>query len=137
MMSFKFFTHSCLKNVANGAKRRKHVNVLHETVWKMLKLTNKSKNREDIIQKQGKYQKITGKVTVYYSFSLTEFLPCFFQVECLPPGVGALLAKIFTLELNNWRRDRFFRRQIFRNGLPFCPMTTNFKQILKTFGLFM
>ena len=63
---------------------------------------------KEICQKQEKYPRITGTVTFFYFLSLTEFLPCFFQVEFIPPpqtpGGDAFgqniypcfLAKIFT-----------------------------------------
>ena len=52
----------------------------------MLKLTNKRENREEMHETQRKYPWIKGTWTVYYFFSLTEFLLEFFKVEFDPLG---------------------------------------------------
>ena len=83
---------------------RKYFNMYHEIVWKTLSVTNKRKNREEIHQTQGKCPWKTWTLSVFYFFSGTEFLPCFFSswIYSPPPGGGVLLAKIFTLGFR-WR----------------------------------
>ena len=58
----------------------------------MLRLTNKSQNKEEIYQEEGKYPRITGTLTTYYFLPLTEFPPCFILL-------GRFFAKIFTAAL--------------------------------------
>ena len=52
---------------------------------KIVKIEKKKKNKEEIYHKQGKNTRVTGTLTDYHFFYLTDFLPCFFRVEFIPP----------------------------------------------------
>ena len=52
---------------------------------KKLKLAIERENMEEIHLKQGRCPRITGTLTVSHYFLPTEFLPCFFQVDFIPP----------------------------------------------------